>query len=507
MHLFLWKGRQKTDKEFRTVRQNFFQKRIPEYRRNPVLYAEEVLLFEPDEWQGEVLMDLAENPKVAVKSGQGVGKTGTEAVALLWFLTCFPYPRVVATAPTKQQLHDALWSEAAKWQERSPLLKTILKWTKTYIYMAGYEKRWFATARTATRPENMQGFHEDNMLFIVDEASGVADPIMEAILGTLSGRNNKLFLCGNPTRTTGAFYDAFTADRKIYKCHTVSSRNSPRTDKGNIASLERKYGTDSNVVRIRVDGEFPTQEDDIFIPVAWLEQSVRTDISEDTLKGIGEYTDCSGRKVHEPEKIVSADIGCDVARFGDDKTVISYKLNEMLKLYKKYHGQDTTWTAGNIYRLCRYMRDTLKISCPIAVKVDDGGVGGGVIDQLRAYKRKEPEFWEEIHILPVNFGQPIKHRYFYDSTTYMMGVVRDLIAPYDEEGNPHFMELVLLDDSDLIGQLSCRKFGYLNNGKQKVESKKEMKQRGLTSPDEADSVLLACMPVKFKKKRKGESRR
>ena len=101
------------DKELRAARRAFFQKRIPEYRKNPVLYAEEVLLFEPDGWQGEALMDLAKHPKVAVKSGQGVGKTGTEAVALLWFLTCFPYPRVVATAPTKQQLHDVLWSEAA----------------------------------------------------------------------------------------------------------------------------------------------------------------------------------------------------------------------------------------------------------------------------------------------------------------------------------------------------------------------------------------------------------
>lgn len=151
------------NKNSRTLRKRFFQKRIPEYQKNPVLFAREVLLFEPDEWQAAALMDLAENPKVAVKSGQGVGKTGMEAVALLWFLTCFPYPRVVATAPTKQQLHDVLWSEAAKWQERSPLLREILKWTKTYIYMINHEKRWFATARTATKPENMQGFHENNI--------------------------------------------------------------------------------------------------------------------------------------------------------------------------------------------------------------------------------------------------------------------------------------------------------------------------------------------------------
>lgn len=102
-----------------------------------MLFAQEVLLFEPDDWQKQALMDLAESPKVAIKSGQGVGKTGMEAVALLWFLCCYPYPRIVATAPTKQQLHDVLWSEVSKWMSKSPLLSDILKWTKTYIYIIG----------------------------------------------------------------------------------------------------------------------------------------------------------------------------------------------------------------------------------------------------------------------------------------------------------------------------------------------------------------------------------
>ena len=152
------------DKSSRTLRKRFFQVKIPEYRKNPVLFAKEVLLFEPDDWQKKALMDLAENTKVAIKSGQGVGKTSLEAVALLWFLCCYPYTRIVATAPTKQQLHDVLWSEVSKWMSRSPLLSAILKWTKTYIYMLGNEKRWFAVARTATKPENMQGFHENKIM-------------------------------------------------------------------------------------------------------------------------------------------------------------------------------------------------------------------------------------------------------------------------------------------------------------------------------------------------------
>ena len=142
---------------------------------------------------------------VSVRSGQGVGKTTVESIAMIWFLWCFPHARIVATAPTLQQLSDVLWSEASKWISTNPLLKYLLVWTKTRIYARGYEERWFAVARTATKPENMQGFHADNMLFIVDEASGVSDPIMEVIHGTLSGANNKLLMCGNPTRTSGFF--------------------------------------------------------------------------------------------------------------------------------------------------------------------------------------------------------------------------------------------------------------------------------------------------------------
>lgn len=483
----------------------FMLESIPLWINNPVQFCKEVLDFEPDDWQVQTLNDLKHNNKVAVKSGQGVGKTGIEACALLWFLTCYPDARVVATAPTKQQLNDVLWSEVSKWLGKSPLLSMLLKWTKTYIYMTGYEKRWFAVARTATKPENMQGFHEDNMLFIVDEASGVSNPIMEAILGTLSGDNNKLLLCGNPTKTSGVFYDAFTVDRSVYKCHTVSSRNSPRTNKENIAAMDRKYGRESNVVRVRVDGEFPLQEDDVFIPISWLEGSVATDLSKDTALALGKYRNEKGELLpQDTSKITRIDIGCDVARFGSDKTCIGYRINEQVFVYKKYNGQDTTWTANNVANLFKELKAKYKYNDPIAVKIDDGGVGGGVVDQLKAYKRAEPELFSNMEVLPVHFGQPIKHKYYADSTTYMMGIVKDLISPFDDDGKEHRAELILPNDNDLIGQLSCRKYFFTSNGKQKVESKEEMKKRGLASPDEADCILLVCLPVQFKKRRSNQ---
>ncbi len=114
------------------------KKCIPEYRKSPVLFCVELLKFTPDEWQVEVLMDISGNPRVSVRSGQVVGKTGLEATVALWFLLCFPFPKVICTAPTRRQLHDVLWAEISKWQEKSPLLKRILKWTKTKIYMRNY---------------------------------------------------------------------------------------------------------------------------------------------------------------------------------------------------------------------------------------------------------------------------------------------------------------------------------------------------------------------------------
>lgn len=466
------------DKGANALRRQFFQRRIPEYRKDPVLFGREVLRFEPDGWQKEGLMDLAASPKVAIKSGQGVGKTGLEAVALLWFLCCFPYPRIVATAPTKQQLHDVLWSEVSKWMGRSPLLMEILKWTKTYIYLRDYEKRWFAVARTATKPENMQGFHEDNMLFIVDEASGVADPIMEAILGTLSGVNNKLLLCGNPTRSSGTFFDAFHKDAPLYKQHTVSSADSPRTNKQSIASLIRKYGRDSNVVRVRVFGEFPEQEDDVFIMLSLIEH-------------------CCMREMPEGVPIGRIAFGVDVARYGSDETVIARNVGGDITLPVAFQGKSLMATTGKIVQLYRQtLADYPAYRGKVFVNIDDGGLGGGVTDRLEEVKREER--LNRMVVVPVNAASRVPDTLtkdgkraadLYDNmTAYLWGTVRELMLAE---------ELSLQNDTELVAQLSCRKYRLTSRGRLALESKEEMKKRGIGSPDRADAVALSCYESKL----------
>lgn len=462
-------------------RRNFFNQRITIYRENPVLFAKEVLDFQPDDWQEDALMDLASNPKVAIKSGQGVGKTGMESVSLLWFLCCFPFPRIVATAPTKQQLHDVLWSETSKWMSKSSLLSKILKWTKTYIYMIGNEKRWFAVARTATKPENMQGFHEDNMLFIVDEASGVADPIMEAILGTLSGENNKLLLCGNPTRSSGAFYDAFHADREIYKQHTVSSQDSPRTNKENIAALIRKYGENSNVVRVRVKGEFPNDEDDVFISSSLTEH-------------------CTMIEFDEGNPINKISFGVDVARYGDNETVIAQNVGGETTIPVTFKGQSLMTTVGNIVKLYRLIISKyVEYRGKVYINIDDCGLGGGVTDRLEEVKIEEG--LHRMEIVPVNAAAKVPEDVvevgngnvkacdiYENMTSYLWGMVREKMRSG---------ELILENDSDLIGQFSCRKYKLTSRGKIVLESKEEMKKRNISSPDRADAVVLSCYEKKI----------
>lgn len=171
-------------------------------------------------------------------------------------------------------------------------------------------------------------------MFIVDEASGVANPIMEAILGTLSGENNKLLMCGNPTKTSGTFFDAFGQDHALYKVHTVSSMDSKRTNKENLDSLIRKYGRDSNVCRVRIFGMFPKQEDDVFIGIELVQQAIYNDIFPE---GEDEEMRTARKKGAGMERLA---FGVDVARFGNDETVIVKNAAGVISIADTYRGQN-----------------------------------------------------------------------------------------------------------------------------------------------------------------------
>ncbi len=444
------------------------------YYDNPKAFLEDMLEMDCDDWQGDVAIDIAGNTKVAVKSGQGVGKTALEAGLIIWFLVCRPYAKVIATAPTMQQLYDVLWAEIAKWLNESKV-KNLLTWTKTKVYMVGDSERWFATAKTATKPENMQGFHEDHMLIVVDEASGVADPIMEAILGTLSGVDNKLLLMGNPNRIDGVFYDAFNKDRDKYRTHTVSSRSSKRTNKDNIEMIESKYGKDSDVVRVRIDGNFPKGALDSFISLETVELA------------------CSKENCIKEEDIKVAKvlhIGCDVARFGDDKTIIAPRISGKVFEFRKYVKKSTMETAGNVIRCCKDYMATHKNIQNCVIKVDDSGVGGGVTDRLNEVISEEKLPFK---VIPVNNGESASDGYYFNLGAQIWGNIKEHL---EMNFSNHIKNIddVLIElpyDEELMKQLSIRKYHMTSKGKIQLESKDDMKKRGVGSPDTADALTLA----------------
>lgn len=447
------------------------------YADHPVAFVEDIIGATPDPEQAKILQSVADNQLTTVRSGHGVGKSTVEAWVVIWFLFTRPFPKVPCTAPTQHQLFDILWAEVSKWIRNNKILQKELIWTKEKVYMRGYPEEWFAVARTASKPDALQGFHADDVLYIIDEASGVDDSIFEPILGAMSTTGSKLLMCGNPTQLSGFFYDSHNKNRASYSTFHIDGRKSSRVSQEFVQTIIRMYGEDSDVFRVRVAGEFPLQEEDIFIPLSLVESSIMTEFSE-------------------PKSPNTVHIGCDVARFGDDKTVIGYKVDEKVTFHKKRHGQDTMKTADDIIQLGEELVRRYQLTDPIPVKVDDGGVGGGVVDRLRQIKRNDAERFWWLEVYPVKFGERIRHKYYHDTTTYMMSIVKKLLQPVDEEGHKKPVELVLPNDDDLVAQLSGRKYSLTEASKIKIESKEAVKKRGQPSPDEADCVLLLCLPVK-----------
>lgn len=437
------------------------------YYDDPVGYAEDILGAELDPHQIDIIESVLNHKRTSVRSGQGVGKTTSVAIIVIWYLHLRYQAKVVCTAPTSQQLNVVLWAEISKWlSNKYPSKK--LEQTKTTVYRIGNEMEWFAVAKVAAKKENMLGLHADNLLIVCDEAPGIKDDILEVLLGTISGEDNKIIFIGNPTKNSGIFYDSHHSLKKLFNCIHISAEDVLRTDKEQHKMIKTKYGEDSNVVRVLIKGEFPIDEDDTFFKTGTIMQAMERQ-----------------SKLYDDEHII--DIGIDVARFGADKSVITYAVDESVNIHKIYNNKATTETAGEAINLVKNLHSQYPTTI-IAIKIDDTGVGGGVTDMLKEWKKLNNAAW--LMIKPITFGKRIKHKYYYDSTTYMASEVRRLV---DED-------LVSLPyDADLLGQLTCRKYYMTSNGKIKLESKDEMKDRGLSSPDIADSIFLCLLPVNRRK--------
>lgn len=449
----------------RKKRQSSLEATIAGYYSDPEKFVREVI--KPTEIQPEqsaLLQAIAGNPMVSARSGHGVGKTTSIAWAILWFMFTRVNARVPCTAPTQRQLFSVLWPEINRWMNNSAILKQVFNWKKTKLEMRTHEATWFAYCIASNRDTNMQGIHGDNLLFVVDEASGVPDPIFAAIEGSLTKAENRLVLVGNPNLNHGYFYNSHTRDKKQFKTLHFDSEKSKLTSEKFIKRMAR-YGVDSDIYLVRVKGEFPKGQPDTLIRVAAVMPAVGREIEE----------------VRRPR----ISIGVDPARFGDDDSIIcvreDMRILPMVPGETAFHGLDTQQVAGQVLRIVRTYRGEGHRGT-IQVRIDDTGVGGGVTDSLRHAAEANPHL--DIEVIPIIFNAAPTISDYDDYGSQMWGNIRDLLPM-----------LSLPEDDDLIAQLTTRKYKLTPDGRIRLERKEDMKKRQLPSPDRADALGLACADV------------
>ncbi len=422
------------------------QNLIDRWYHDPYRFVIEALRAKPTDQQKLVLKAITPGTHASIRSGHGVGKTALLSWLILWFICTRADARIPCTASTHSQLRDILWPEIAKWMNELPLqYQAALEWQTERVIWIERKNTWFSVARTARKeaPEALQGFHSSNLLFIVDEASGVPSEVFEVAEGALTKENVISVMTGNPTRLSGEFYRSHHADRHLWKTFHFSSEDSPLVSPDYVDRIARKYGKDSDVYRVRVKGDFPLAETNTFIPLPLVE-AART-------------VEC------EPGKRVVWAV--DPARFGDDESALVKRAGSKVVEVSGIRKRDTMEVAG-------WVASQAKKEKPDSIFVDVIGIGSGVFDRL-----KEQGF----PVTAVNVAERASDSEFYARVRdELWGAVKDAL----KDG------LSLPDDEELSAQLSAPKYKFDSAGRIVIERKEDMKKRGVDSPDRADSLCL-----------------
>lgn len=427
----------------------------------------------PRKWQSDILDTIGKhlrNPdtrftplKIAISSGHGIGKSSLISMIANWALSTMPDTKIVATANTESQLRSKTWPEVSKWARLS-ITSHWFKTTATAVYSVAkdHDRTWRADAIpwSENSTESFAGLHNQGrrIILIFDEGSAISDKVFEVAEGALTDANTEIIwlVFGNPTRNSGRFRELFGKYKHRWLTKQIDSRTVEGTNLEQFKEWESDYGADSDFFRVRVRGEFPRAGTTQFIP---------SDIVE--------------MARHRPPTANLTDpliIGVDVARFGDDSTVICMRRGRDASSapWIKMRGADTMRVAAKVAQMYTEFK-------PDAVFIDGGGPGGGVIDRLRQLK---------VPVIEVSFGGSADR-----DQTSQEGAVKYANKRAEMWGNMKdwLRGGSIPDEADLADQLTGLEYGYVTReGVDKVllESKKDMKKRGLSSPDEADALAL-----------------
>lgn len=488
---------------------------LKKWQLDPARFFVDVLGVESlEDYQRDILSAISAHDRIAISACHDVGKSWSLARVVLWYVACFPYCKVITTAPTYNQVKNILWSEIRSAYARSkyPLggKMNLTEWQVTK------EGDWFAlgfTPRNELSGESgqgsqssFQGFHAPYILIVFDEATGIPHPIWTMTEGMLTSGNVKFVAIGNPTSRNSEFYKCFSSpdwvkvklncfnspnliangvtDLESLKKEIDTVRAMPdfeaaqrlrgyHTPKNYLLSLKwvismglpRKWGVEHPLFVSKVLGEFPQDSDGTLVPLG---------VVEDAQLRVA-YPTSSDRKT----------IGVDVARFGSDSTILTAIHGKKYLSRKTFIKKDTGEVTGEVINFAR------ELGGVDVIVVDETGVGGGVVDQLNAAKRDDT-LPRNTEVRGIQFGAACEddadREKFVNIKARMFKLLADdlkaedgLQLPAENEGGDVYLD-----------ELPTMLYDFDNKGRMRIESKDDYKKRtGRKSPDASDSLALA----------------
>lgn len=451
----------------------FLQKKAAIFKADPLGYVKyffnwkknELADYEgPRAWQAKLLDSIGQHiqnpdtrfqPKmIAVASGHGIGKTALISMVVEWAMATCVDCKVVITANTGTQLATKTAPEVAKWFRLAINKHWFdVKATSISCKAPGRERGWRTdfVPWSENNTEAFAGLHNKGrrIVLIFDESSAIAEIVWQVAEGALTDEKTEIiFLAfGNPTKNTGRFRECFGKFKHRWETHQIDSRTVEGTNKEQIAKWIEDYGEDSDFVRVRVRGEFPRAGSSQFI-------------ASDVVAAARRY---KAEGYLALPKILSV----DVARFGDDQTVIGWRQGRKAVICEKLRGKDTVFVAERVI----YWQQK---EAPNAVVIDADGIGAGVYDQIKFRGFGERLF--EFHGgLPANDSAA-----YFNRRAEVWGLLRDWLNA----------EAEIPDDPELESDLTGPEYGFSAKQQIQLERKEDMKKRGLSSPDCGDMLCM-----------------
>jgi len=431
----------------------FYQKVL----QGPPLWAKQELLWD----------SVIAHQRTLVMSGHATGKDFTIGRLVPWFLLGWAPAIVITTAPTDRQVRKVIWGEIHAAVRHSPIELGGKLLEQEWVLGEKHYAIGFTTRDYANASQRFHGFHQEHVLIVLSEAAGIHPTIWESLEGLAIGEHVRILAVSQPTGDAGPFYEAIrTGCRKGVECRCANwhlldmssweaaEANARLGIKGLATTAwceERKaqWGEDSPLYQARVLGQVPMTSVDRIIALSWAVRATELELSSDGPGGVG----------------------VDVAWKGDDDSVITVVRGARQTRREVLHGQDTIQVTGRTLQVLR--EEGLK-----SIAVDVGGIGAGVYDNLQAASGELT-----LNVIGVNFGARADEETLYvDKAAEMWWQLREELR---------LGTFQTLPGDEQIAQMTSRKCALDRKGRIQLEKKDELRRRGLPSPDQVDSLVLA----------------